>query len=123
MGEARVGRTRQAPMVAAESPDVAAWFAEREQARARERWTEPGFGPDWETVLGAVLTLWGVLLTIGFVFELVFGIFVLSFHYAALIPWWFATLALQASGAWLAFELSEGEGLSVSAEWSPVSVA
>ncbi|MCI4327662.1 MAG: hypothetical protein L3K16_08555 [Thermoplasmata archaeon] len=85
---------------------------------------ETTFGPSQsmrlplETVVGALFAAWGVALMFVLLAGLVCGLFIVPFV-PYLRIWWGAAIGLSASGSWLAFELSNGEGFDVGEEHGP----
>jgi hypothetical protein len=104
----------------AESPEVELWFAASEEGRTQQQWGPQGYGVYLETALGALFLVGGMIFAIAIPFELIIGFFViLGGQYNQLIPLWFGLIVVTVAAAWLWFEVSEGEGLSVSEEWAP----
>jgi hypothetical protein len=76
-----------------------------------------------ETLRGALLLAYGVLLGIGALFAGIVAVLEL-YHWPetrTFVGLMAVLAALMAAGAWLAFEFSETEGLGTSTEWAPDS--
>jgi hypothetical protein len=98
-------------------PDgVDGWLSEHEAPPGGAGWRVPTV--PLESILGGVFLVWGVLLLVVLIFDLIGGAFLfLVLPWSR--PWWVASVGLDALGAWLAFELSEGVGFAVSEERTP----
>jgi hypothetical protein len=73
-----------------------------------------------EVALAGLFMLWGSMLLILFILDLVIiGIFLAVVPSHWLLPYWGASIALSGFGAWLAFRLPDSEGFDVTEERAP----
>jgi hypothetical protein len=90
------------------------WLTENEwSTRSGGRAGEPLV--PFETVAGVLFGVWGALLLMVFTLDVVWGGFAALF-FPGIRGFWGASLALAATGGWLAFELSNTEGFEVARE-------
>jgi hypothetical protein len=100
------------------SPDqVDLWLHEHDEPDSGG-WSGSGLLPR-ESILGVLFLVWGMVLLVVTVLDLVLGwMFVLIFP--ELLGWWLVALALGAIGSWFASELSNDEGFEATREHVPI---
>jgi hypothetical protein len=94
------------------------WLSENESPVSGSGWRAGESPVPSETLVGVAFGLWGTILLMLFALDLPMGGF-LALIFPGIRTWWGASLVLAAAGAWLAFELSNSEGIDVARE--PVS--